>query len=187
MENNLQHFEEKISSIEIYKGSVFTVTKDTVTLENGTTAIREVVHHSGGAGVVVINDKDEVALVRQFRYGVGKEMLEIPAGKVEKGEYPMETAKREIEEEIGYSADSMQAYGSVAPTCAYCSEIIHIFLAKGLKKSVQKLDQDEFLTVEWIPFQTAIEMILVGEIIDSKTVSALLRIKIEKDYINKQV
>lgn len=175
--NPRTHFEQKLASEDIYAGKIFTVTRDTVRLENGGEALRELVHHNGGAGVVAVDGEGRIALVRQYRYAQRRELLEIPAGKVEKGEPPRETALRELAEEAGCTADTLLDFGSVIPTGAYCTEVIWIFLATGLHKTNQNLDEDEFLTVLWVPFEEAVAMVLNGEITDAKSISGILRAK----------
>lgn len=170
-----EHKEKKLDSKEIFDGVVFRVTVDRVELENGQAARREVVHHTGGAGILALNERGEIAMVRQYRYAVGQEMLEIPAGKIEAGEDPKQAAYRELQEETGYAAGDFQDFGRVVPTCAYCSEIIYLFLAKDLKPVGQHLDQDEFLSVFWLDFEEAVKKVLSGEIFDSKTVAAILK------------
>lgn len=173
--------ERTLISEKIFEGKVITVCLDTVEIENDMTTTREVVKHGGGAGVVAINEKGEVALVRQFRYALGKELLEIPAGKIEKGEEPRKTALRELEEEAACKANTLIAFGSIIPTCGYCNEIIYLFLAKDLEESVQHLDDDEFVSFFWVPLEDAVEMVWNGQITDSKTVVGLLKAKALKD------
>ena len=170
-----EHKEEKIEGKIQYKGKVIDLALDTVRLENGRTATREVVIHHGGACVLAFNEKDEIALVRQFRYAAGRELLELPAGKLEAGENPLQAIEREIVEEIGYQALDMKPFGQIIPTCAYCTEIIYIHRAEQLLKAEQKLDADEFLDVLWLPFAKALEMVLAGEITDAKTCYAILK------------
>jgi len=167
--------EKQVSSNTVYSGKIINVRNDTVELANGKLANREVVEHSGGVGVLAIDEHDNVLMVRQFRYGIGRESLEIPAGKLEPGEAPMVCGMRELEEETGYIAGSFEPFGSLDPTPAYVSEVIHLFLARDLKLSAQKLDEDEFLSVEEIPLTTAIELCLNGGITDAKTVIAVLK------------
>ena len=121
----MAHFEKQLSSQEIYQGRVFTVTKDTVQLENGAEGTREVVHHHGGACVAALTEDGRVYLVRQFRYAFGQEIWELPAGKLEPGEDPLEAAKRELGEEAGLAADHWQDLHPVWPTVGYCNEIIY--------------------------------------------------------------
>ncbi len=172
---NIPFNEELLASETVYDGKIIRLTKDTIRLVNGEEALREVVHHSGGAAVVALNEKNEIALVRQYRHAVGREMVEIPAGKREEGEDPRETAIRELREEAGVTADHVEDFGRVLPTCAYCTEVDHIFLATGLHPCGQDLDQDEFLSVFWAPLSHVVQQVLNGEIDDAKTVSGVLR------------
>lgn len=168
-------FEKKISSEEVFKGKVITLTVDQVEVQNGNTSQREVVHHNGGACVVAINEKNEIALVRQYRYAVGKVLLEIPAGKIELGEDPMLTASRELEEEAAVIAEKIVPFGTVIPTCGYCNEIIYLYLATDLKPSVQKLDADEFVDIFWLPLEQAAALVMKGELNDSKSAVGILK------------
>jgi ADP-ribose pyrophosphatase len=141
-----------------------------------------VVHHGGGAGILALNEKGEVALVRQYRYALGREMVEIPAGKVEPWEPPWETAGRELEEECGITADSLVEFGQVVPTCGYCTEIIYLYLATSLHQTgAQNLDEDEFVDVLWLPLNEAAAIVMDGRIDDSKTAVALLKAKALRD------
>lgn len=177
----MAHFEKQLSSKTIFEGRVISVTLDSVELENGNTSTREVVHHHGGAGVAALNDKGEIYLVRQYRYALDRELIEIPAGKLEKGEDPFETAKRELGEEAGLAAAEYRDLGYVIPTCGYCSEIIYPYAAKGLSPVRQHLDPDEFLSVFTLPLDEAAGLVLSGEITDSKTVAAILKLKLLRD------
>ncbi len=170
------HLDEKtISSETIYEGKIFTVTRDKALLENGTEAVREVVHHNGGVTVIPITENNEVLMVKQFRYPHGKVMLEIPAGKLEKGESHYDCGKRELLEETGCTCADYKYLGEIVPTPAYVSEVIHLYLARGLTFSKQSLDEDEFLDVEKVPLDKAYQMVLKGEITDSKTQIGILR------------
>ena len=177
----MAHFEKTLDSDTRFEGRVFTLTVDTVELENGRTSTREVVHHNGGACIAALTENDEVYLVRQFRYAFGQELWELPAGKLEKGEDPFEAAKRELGEECGLTAEHFVDLGPVYPTVGYCTEIIYCWAATGLAPCDMHLDEDEFLTPEKVPFDKAVEMVLSGEIRDGKTVSALLKIKALRD------
>ena len=177
----MAHFEKQLSSEEIFAGRVISVTLDTVELENGNTGIREVVHHHGGAGVAALNEQGEIYLVRQYRYALDRELIEIPAGKLEPGEDPFETAKRELGEEAGLTAAEYRDLGYIIPTCGYCSEIIYLYAAKALSPVDQHLDPDEFLSVFTMPLEEAVQLVLSGEITDSKTVAAILKVKALRD------
>lgn len=173
----MAHFEKTLDSDTRFEGRVFTLTVDTVELENGRTSTREVVHHNGGACIAALTENDEVYLVRQFRYAFGQELWELPAGKLEKGEDPFEAAKRELTEECGVYADEYISLGQVYPTVGYDTEVIYIWAARGLHPAPMHLDADEFLTPERIPLAQAYEMVLSGEIKDAKTVAGILKFK----------
>lgn len=167
--------EQKISSELIYEGRILRVTRDIVKLENGAETVREVVHHNGGACVVPLTDECEVMLVRQFRYPHSCETLEVPAGKLELGEDPMECAKRELEEEVGAKSEQLYSLGNFLPTPAYDKEITYMYLAQGLQFGAQHLDEGEFLDVVKMPLQKAVQMVMENKIPDGKTQIALLK------------
>ena len=167
--------ETKLSSERIYDGKIIRVDRDTVQLEDGTEALREVVRHPGGVCILALTDKEEALIVRQFRYPYQEVTVELPAGKIEYGEDPEVCGKRELLEECGCTADSFTYLGLLYPTTAYNTEIIRIYLAKGLHFGTQQLDQDEFLDVERIPFDELLEKVLRDEIHDSKTQIGVLR------------
>ena len=171
----MAHSEKTLDSRMIFDGKVIRVTLDRVELENGETSMREVVHHHGGACIMPVTDQGEVYLVRQFRYALGEEMWELPAGKLEAGEDPFEAAKRELEEECGVTADEYIPLGCIYPTVGYDSEKIHIWIARGLHATRQHLDEDEFLDVHKLPFDQVLQMVLDNTIRDSKTVAVVLR------------
>lgn len=171
--------EKPVSTERIYDGKILAVRRDLVELENGSQAVREVVEHSGGVGVLALDD-GKVLMVRQFRYGIGRESLEIPAGKRERGEDPAACGFRELEEETGYVAGDFRPFGFIDPTPAYCSEVIWLFLAKNLRPTKQQLDPDELLSIERIPFQEAVRLCLNGGITDAKTVAAVLKLAVEQ-------
>lgn len=167
--------EKTLSSKTVYDGKIFEVCTQQVLLNDNSTAVRDVVIHHGGAGVLAIDSDNCVFLVRQYRKGAECEMLEIPAGKLEKGEDPEACAVRELREEIGAEAGNIQFLGSFFPTPAYCSEKIHIYFAADLSIKEQQLDKGEFLEVVKLPFKKAVDMAVSGEITDAKTIIALLK------------
>ena len=171
----MEHYEKTLEVQEVYHGKILRLTRDLVELENGKTAFREIVHHHGGAGVVAMTEAREIYMVRQFRYAFGQELLEIPAGKLEKGENPREAALRELKEECGLQAEEVRDLGPIYPTVGYDSEIIHLFLATGLSPVQGTPDEDEFLTVEKWPLKTLVEKVMTGDIRDGKTVAAILK------------
>lgn len=169
-------FSEKTLKVNtVFEGKIITVHVDDIELDDGSKAFREVVEHSGGVCVVPLTDEDEIIMVRQYRYPFKRELLEIPAGKLERGENPLEAAKRELEEECGIVAEKVISLDTIYPTVAYCSEIIYMYAAKNFTKTAQHLDEGEFLGVEKIKINDAVAMIMNGEICDAKTVAAILK------------
>lgn len=157
----------------IYRGRVFTLAFDNITLPNGVITGIDIIRHPGASAMVPMLNKKTVLLVKQYRYAAGGFIWEIPAGTLNPGESPLECAKRELIEETGYSADKLEKLTEIVPVPGYSDERIHIFLATGLVKAVQNLDRDEMLNVHEIKMDAALEMIAKGEIIDAKTISGL--------------
>lgn len=172
----MDFFEKTLSTKDIFKGKVFSVHVDDIELPDGSKSFREIVEHSGGVCVAAVTDNDELFFVRQFRYPYKKVLLELPAGKLEKGENPLDAGKRELQEECGVIAGEIISMGTVYPTVAYCSEIIYLYAAKNLTATAQKLDEGEFLRVEKIKISDAVEMVMKGEISDSKTAVLVLKL-----------
>lgn len=171
------HLDEKtLNSDVIYEGVIFTITHDTVELENGNTAIRDVLLHHGGVCVIPVTDENEIFLVKQFRYPFHTTTMEVPAGKLEKGENHAECGKRELLEETGCTCDEYIYLGEMFPTPAYNSEITYIYMARGLHFEKQSLDPDEFLDVEKIPLADAVQLVMDGKIRDGKTQIAILKV-----------
>ena len=167
-------FKEKtINQNYIYKGKILNLRRDDVILPNNNSAIREVVEHSGGSAILCCLNR-KVLLVKQFRYPYGEELWELPAGKLNVGETPEQTAIRELEEEGGIKAKKVEKLFEIYPTPAYTNEIIRIYRASEFEKGQIHLDEDEFLTGEWIDIKTAKQMIYDGRIKDAKTIIALL-------------
>lgn len=169
-------FEEKtLSEQYLYEGKILKLRKDEITLPDGNNALREVVEHSGGSAILC-EKEGKILLVKQFRYPYKEELWEIPAGKLNEGENPIETAIRELKEEGGVIASSVEKMFEVYPSPGYTDEIIRIYRASGIKEDVQSLDEDEFLRAEWFDKRTLKQMIKNGEIKDGKTLIALLAI-----------
>lgn len=167
--------EETLSSERIFEGKVVKLRRDKVRLENGDTSYREVIEHNGGVCVLPLTDEGEIIFVRQFRYPFREVLLEIPAGKREGNEEPIKCGIRELKEEVGATAEKITYLGYLYPTVAYDTEVIHMFMAEGLDFGEQNLDPDEFIDVVKIPFDKAVEMVMNGEIPDSKTQLAILK------------
>lgn len=134
----------------------------------------KMVEHPGAAAALVVKD-GLVLLVEQYRPAAGRQMLEIPAGTIDREEAPLECAQRELQEETGYSAENWEALGHVYPTPGYTNEVLHIFSASGLTKGEQHLDEGEDINVRWIPLTQVEEMIDNGEINDAKTIIAIFK------------
>ena len=173
----MKFFEQKLKSQTVYSGKVVTLEVDDVLLPNGNKGVRECVRHSGGAAVLLVKD-GKVLLVKQFRYPYGKEIYEIPAGKLNKGEDPLKAAERELEEETGFCAELVHAL-DIYPTPGYTDEIIHIYFANDFKEGKENPDEDEFISYEFIEFDKVVKMIESGEICDAKTVAAVYKYKFD--------
>lgn len=166
--------ETTVSSETIYDGKIVRLLRDGITLPDGRAAVREVVDHPGGVGIVPIDGRGNVYLVRQYRYAVGEPVLEIPAGKLERGEDPFLCAKRELQEETGFTAGEYVYLGKFYPTPGYCRELLHVYLALDLTPGETRPDEDEFLTTEVLPFREALRRAVAGEMPDAKTLIGLL-------------
>jgi ADP-ribose pyrophosphatase len=163
-----------LESEKIFNGIVFDVERDRLREESGIEIVRDVVRHPGGAGALPLFDDGRVALVRQYRHPARRELLEIPAGRIEAGETPAACAAREIEQEIGFRAGRMEKLAEFYSTPGFCQEKLYVYLATELTPCAQNLDHDELIEVVYLPFAGAVEMVERGEIEDSKTVIALL-------------
>lgn len=171
----VKHYEKKVSSEQIYDGMIISLRKDQVELEDGGTAFREVIDHPGGVAVLAVDADGQILFVSQYRYAVQEELIELPAGKLERGEDPAAAGMRELEEECGCIAGRFEPFGKLYPTCAYDTEVIHLYLAQDLRPSKQHLDEGEFLTVRKIPADEALRMVLAGEVPDAKTQVGILK------------
>ena len=168
--------EVKTGSQEIFDGVILHVFKDTVRLPNGNSAIREVIRHVGAVGVIPVTEDGKVIIERQFRYPLNRIVTEIPAGKLDSpSEDRLSAAKRELEEETGFTAKEWIELGDFIPTCAYCDERITLYLARGLELGTRHLDEDEFLNFEAVPLADLVEQVMDGTITDGKTQVAILK------------
>lgn len=167
--------EKTITTKEIYNGRIVHLIEDTVLLPNGNTAGREIVLHNGGVGVIAVDEDKNVLMVEQYRKPYDAVILEIPAGKLEKGEEPLPAGMRELSEETGYEAERYTFLGKYYPTPGYCSEIIHLYLAENMTYVGQHTDPDEFVEVKKIPLSALVQMVMNNEIPDAKTAVAILK------------
>lgn len=169
--------EELIESERLYEGAILNLRRDKVTASSGT-AYREIVEHNGAVAIVALTEDNNIVMERQYRYACGRAILEIPAGKIDKGETdPVAAAVRELREETGYTASEIIHLGDCNPSCAYSEEVIHLYLMRGLTKGERELDDDEVIELIEMPFDEVYEMGVRGEIVDSKTLAALLMTK----------
>ena len=171
MKDLTEHF---VSGEQVFDGRLLKVRRDIVRLPDGSRGEREYIRHPGAVAIVALFDDGRVLLERQYRYPQGREFIEIPAGKLEPGEPHLETAKRELLEETGYSAAQWAHLGVVHTAIAYTDEAIDLYLAKGLSAGAAQLDVGEFLEILVVPFADALAMVRDGRITDVKTVAALL-------------
>ena len=171
----MQLTEKTLSSKDIFNGKILHVIHDEVELEDGSRALREVVRHPGGVCVAAIDDDNNMLFVRQFRYPYGEVVLELPAGKLEKGSTPLENGKRELLEETGAVGYSYVSPGQVYPSPGYTDEIIHLYACRVKAVGDAMPDEGEFLNVEKIPVIKAAEMVLNNRVFDAKTQIAVLK------------
>ncbi len=169
--------EIQLSSETVFDGKLLHVTYDTVQVENGNTSWREVVRHPGAVAILAVLPDGKILMEHQYRYAIGNTLLEVPAGKLDKGEEPLAAAKRELEEETGYQAKNWKQLGSIFTSPGFCDEVIHIFLATDLEKGEQHLDDDEFVELVSYSVPELEEKILKGELYDGKTLAGLMMAK----------
>lgn len=169
-------FEEKtLHSEVVYDGKVITVIRDDVEVADGHKSFREVVLHSGGVVILAMKDEDTVILVKQYRYPLKHVNIELPAGKLEKGENPDFAAKRELEEETGYQAKTWKSLGYINTTPGICTEKLYLYLAKDLVFVGEHPDEGEILRCQEYKLNDVMQMVQNGEINDAKTICALFR------------
>jgi ADP-ribose pyrophosphatase len=174
-------FEEKIDSKQIFKGKIVGLYYDNIKLPDGKTATREKVTHPGAVGIVPVTNDNKIILVRQYRYPVEDVTIEIPAGKLDKGESPSKCAQRELEEEVGAVNGKLIHLSTFYTTPGFCNEVLHLYLAIEFRRIGNNLDEDEFLEVIEPEADEAMQWVKNGKIKDSKTIIGIL---MAKDYIN---
>lgn len=172
---NDTHLEEtRRSGARVYDGALLDVRRDTVTLPDGGTAIREYIVHPGAVLIVPVLPDGMLVVERQHRYPLNRVFVEFPAGKVDPGETPLATARRELREEAGYAASAWNRLGLIHPVVSYSTEAIELYVAEGLTHVGRSLDDGEFLDVVAMSAETLLAALDRGEITDAKTVVALL-------------
>ena len=167
-------FEEKTLETErIYEGRIINLRKDKVTVINGT-SYREIVEHNGGAVLLAITDDGKMVMVRQYRHAAERVMFEVPAGKIDPGENPLETAKRELKEETGYTAANVEFVTKFYTSVGFSNELLYLYLCTGLTPGETDFDDNEALDIELWDIDELLDMVLRDEINDAKTQIAIL-------------
>lgn len=167
--------EKTLSSKTVFDGRILHITVDDIELPDGKTSKREVVNHPGGVVIAALDNENNLLFVRQFRYPYKEVVLELPAGKLEKGSTPLENGKRELLEETGAEGYSYISIGQVYPSPGYTNEIIHMYACKIKNMGESRPDEGEFVNLEKIPLNKAVEMVLNNQIPDAKTQIAVLK------------
>ena len=171
----MTNLEEKlIKSKIVFQGQLLEIYRDKVLLPNGEAGIREWIDHPGAVCCIPILPSGKIALIKQYRYAVKKEMIELPAGKLDNKEIPEACALRELEEEIGYKAETLTLLTSIHPAIGFVNENMWLYLAENLVKTESNLDNDEFLDLIPTKLEDAVEMVWSGKITDVKTIIGLL-------------
>lgn len=179
----MNHLEEKtIKSEKIFTGRVISLQVDDVELPNGKTSKREIIKHPGAVAVLPITNDGKIVMVEQYRKALERTLIEIPAGKLEKGEEPKESARRELEEETGYVCDKLEWLISFYTSPGFADEIVHLYLATGLKKKADaaQLDEDEFVNIIELPLEEAKQYVKEQKIYDAKTAYAVQYLELKE-------
>lgn len=163
------------SSRTMFQGRILEVNVERVRLPNGRTADLEIAHHPGGAAIVALDSNGRVCLLRQYRHAAQGWIWELPAGKIDHHEPPIETARRELAEEAGMTAGSWLSLGGILSSPGVFTEIVHLFLARELTPIPATPEEHEVFAITWMPWQQAVQMAESGQIEDGKSVSGLLR------------
>lgn len=168
--------EEIIHSEYLYRGNVLKLRLDQVRLDNHQIVVREIVEHRGAVAIVALDEQNRVLMVRQYRSGAGREMLEIPAGTLEDGEDPLLCANRELAEETGYHAAQWKFLGMFYTSPGFCTEKMNLYLARQLTQGTAHPEADELIHAELVPLDRLLTQITRSEIVDAKTIIGLLRV-----------
>lgn len=165
--------EKQLSTQNVFDGVLLHVFKDKVKLPDGSTSIREYIKHPGAAVMIPIMENGNIVFERQYRYPLGMELMELPAGKIDAGENPVDSARRELLEETGYEANSLKKLGKLHPCIGYSDEVIHIYMAEELTFHEEQQDKDEFIETFEMTLADALESVRTGKITDAKTMIGL--------------
>jgi len=173
----MEFYEKQLETRTVYSGLIVNIRRDIVKLQNGHKAPREVVEHPGGVGIVPVTKDGKVLMVRQYRYPMEEELLEIPAGKLGEGEDPFECAVRELSEEPGCTAGKYVDLGVLYPSPGFCKETLYLYLALDLQQGESHLDEDELLSVEPVEIDNLMDMIMANKLADAKSVIGIMKAK----------
>jgi ADP-ribose pyrophosphatase len=170
----MEFTEKTIESEYIYNGKILNLRRDKVKIPGGRESYREIVEHNGGGAILAINEKKEIIMVRQFRKPFEEVLLEIPAGKLEKDENPLDCGIRELEEETGFKAKHMELMNVIYPSPGFSDEKLYIYFCDEMEKTSTNYDEDEIIQIEYIPYDRAVDMIYKKEIADAKSITGIL-------------
>ena len=173
MEKKLILDETQLSTQQVFCGELLDVRKDHVRLPNGSSAVREYILHPGAVVIIAKFDDQRIIMERQHRYPLGRDFIELPAGKIDKGEEPLAAAQRELREETGYSAQDWRELGLIHPCVGYANEVMTLYLATGLAWQGGEADPDECLEIFTLPLAEALQAVKSGRITDAKSVIGL--------------
>ena len=174
-------FEEKtLKSEKIYKGAIINLRRDKVTVQGGT-SYREIIEHNGGAVIAALTEDKKLVMVRQYRKPADKVMLEVPAGKIDPGEKPLEAAVRELKEETGYTAEKVEFLTQFYPSVGYSEEMLYLYICTGLTPGETNFDENEAIDIEEVELDRLFKKAMSGEIDDAKTLIAILMVKAMAD------
>ncbi|MCM3724480.1 NUDIX hydrolase [Neobacillus cucumis] len=179
--------EKTIKSEEIFSGKIISLHLQDVELPNGKHSKREIIKHPGAVAVIAVTDENKVVMVEQYRKALERTIVEIPAGKLEKGEEPEICARRELEEETGYECSSLELLTSFYTSPGFADEIVHVYVAKGLtkKEDAAGLDEDEFVNLEELTLEEALKYVKEQKIFDAKTIFAVQYLQLQEALKHK--
>lgn len=179
--------EKTLHTEEIYSGKIISLQLQDVELPNGKTSKREIIKHPGAVAVVAVTDENKIVMVEQYRKALERTIVEIPAGKLEKGEEPSVCARRELEEETGYECESIELLVSFYTSPGFADEIVHLYVAKGLKQKENAAapDEDEFVNLEELTLEEALQYMKEQKIYDAKTVYAVQYLQLQEAISKK--
>jgi ADP-ribose pyrophosphatase len=176
-----------VATRDVYRGRIVHLTVEDVTLPNGHVTTLEIVRHPGAAAVATFDEQGRVTLIRQYRHAAGGYLWEVPAGKLDPGETPATCAARELAEEVGLAARHLESVGSIVTCPGFCDEVIHLFVATGLRQVTANLGADEVIeSITPVPLHDALAMIRRGEIRDAKTIAALVQVELRYDDLMRR-